>query len=144
MKTNSVVHTLHDKDLDREFNSIANDKRETYNQCLGTIKEHHDSHGLCFVVVFLDGMEVPYDPSELTVITEPEIVNSVKARAQPRVMAYVDEFKVAGRGLIVLVRHEKPLPEINDKVRINGVDYLVRGLELGGRETLGLLVKEMT
>lgn len=39
--------------------------RAAHHGCIGVVREHHDSHGLCYGVEFEDGVVAFFDPQEL-------------------------------------------------------------------------------
>lgn len=68
----SVKTTLENMQMNKEWTNEARARRKWGIK--GKVVDHHDSHGLCYVVLHEDGSYGAYDPSELEVIPEDMIV----------------------------------------------------------------------
>lgn len=50
-----------------DYTTEAIAARALYDGQSGMVKQHHDSHGLCYAVEFEDGVVAYFDPEELEV-----------------------------------------------------------------------------
>jgi hypothetical protein len=64
----TIVTVSHQPNLDRGYVVESRQRRRLTDQLTGTIIAEHDSHGLCYEILFAGGRVVTFDREELEVV----------------------------------------------------------------------------